>query len=1447
MITPSPVFKINGGAAGAKASVAAGGSVTCVLDSTDGVNTVEWSIVSTDHQTDYTDWDTNWTQSGSVGQQLDFDAPVMTGVAVIIQCQINSGVDPKSGDPSSTMRATAKVYVNTTAGLEVLTAGELAETSVESNATHGAIEPINEAILAVGGSGIGPWKEPARAATTGALPANTRSNNTLTASANGALPAQDGVTLSNGQVLLVKDEGGGASHPHNGPYIIDDIGSAGTPWEMTRAPASDENSEIYDGMVVRVGEGTLYADHMFVQKTNIPITVNTTYLEFIDQGNVGALVDIANPGSVNSLGAANTVLMTDGATPGGGWAKLGTSNFTPGSNSTVLQTNAGGSVVWAALPATSLSPGADNTVMQTTSGAAAWEANLSLGATPSTTGRVRLTSGDGIYRRNVGNSADVGLIRHDGAATQYTGAASTDITGHYVQAGSAGFVALMPGTASVKAYSSYLELLPSGGTPAGQGSLRVPDDWALVFASATSGDIGGLWLDGVNDDLTFGGVYGTTARPRYVNVDATTGVNFMRGGNSRAVLTDTDFTLNGAVGVVFGNGNSNPRVVQNTRVGADAYDMTIQAQGAPAGFDGGDLILAGGAAVDGSGNWGQVLLKDGGGTARVTVEADGDVVINANASTYIKSGGNNKLSVWGSTTELGNATLQFDDALGNVTITHGQDTAGAGSDLTIQAQQGAAGDNDGGDLKLYGGLNTGTGILGEAYMALADDSAYVRCYQSGGNKFVIMQAATSMGFNQGGTQRMSIGSQISLNGHLYFAYTTSSPPEIYHSTELATTSSQSLTVRAQDNSVTDGTAGNLILKPGEKTGSGTGTDGALYIQDGGGTARVTIEADGDVVINGAANTALQVGGSNSILLTAGVVWLGRNQLSFDASRTSPIFLQQSIAGTGSLVGQTLLIHSQDISGPSGTDTGGDLALRPGSGVTSGDLLLQDGTGATQLTVNESGVTFAGGIAATFFDASSYVEIGATPALTGGLRLTNSTYIKSRYSSVDVDMMYVSSAGNLIIGDSVNAVSSNVYAKSSGSINWYIGGSTNVLYATSTIVKMTQGRLDIGSSTATGGNVNLPDTCSIRKWSDGPSEAVLLSATSSDDITLGGTKSNAITIQSAQASTGVGHGSDVLIVGQQGESGAYDGGDAILQGGADGGSGADGSAILKDGTGNDTLTVGSNTVELTLRYLQWDVGEGACNILQEASGAADHTGYTLTMQAQNVTGSGTIIVGGHLYLKGGDAHTGTATGRYGGAVGISSGRGAGTGVDGSVTIQTGTTNRLVFESGSGDVLFNPTNDYTFNIGGSQEMFLSASKLEINPATVELDAGAATTIKMATDAVGSIYALTLQGMDSSSAAAGGSVYIDPGQGTSQSGVVYIRSNTTNRIIAGNTGIGFFGKGENAQPSTTGTIAGFTKNASSNEVYDASTFDGNLGGSAYTIGDIVKALIDLGLLAS
>ncbi len=124
------------------------------------------------------------------------------------------------------------------------------------------------------------WKAPVLAATAGALPANTASPDglVLTADVNGALPAIDGVAVAVGDRVLVKDEGGGTD-PRNGIYEVTDLGSAGTPWVLTRTADANTGTELCAGAATIATEGT-QAETLFVLATDNPITIGVTALTF---------------------------------------------------------------------------------------------------------------------------------------------------------------------------------------------------------------------------------------------------------------------------------------------------------------------------------------------------------------------------------------------------------------------------------------------------------------------------------------------------------------------------------------------------------------------------------------------------------------------------------------------------------------------------------------------------------------------------------------------------------------------------------------------------------------------------------------------------------------------------------------------------------------------------------------------------------------------------------------------------------------------------------------------------------------------------------------------------------------------------------------------------------------------------------------------------------------
>jgi hypothetical protein len=123
-------------------------------------------------------------------------------------------------------------------------------------------------------------------ATTAALPANTYNNGTsgvgatLTANANGALSVDSTLTVVS-ERILVKNEVAGAN---NGVYVVTQVGSAGTPYILTRATDFDTVGtgvdQIDEGDFFLVTSGTANANTAWVQQTAPPITIGTTAIVF---------------------------------------------------------------------------------------------------------------------------------------------------------------------------------------------------------------------------------------------------------------------------------------------------------------------------------------------------------------------------------------------------------------------------------------------------------------------------------------------------------------------------------------------------------------------------------------------------------------------------------------------------------------------------------------------------------------------------------------------------------------------------------------------------------------------------------------------------------------------------------------------------------------------------------------------------------------------------------------------------------------------------------------------------------------------------------------------------------------------------------------------------------------------------------------------------------------
>ena len=190
-------------------------------------------------------------------------------------------------------------------------------------------------------AGLDP-KPSVRAATTGALPSATYAPQTITGAGNGALPAQDGVTLVVNDRLLVKNE---AASQRNGIYVVTQVGSGAAPYILTRAADMDSWAEV-PGAYVFVEQGTANADKAFLSTADQGGTLGTTAITWSAFGVGGSGFTIAGAGLTSADGitidvAAGTGISTSGDVVGLTGQALALHNVTTAADKLIYATGVG--------------------------------------------------------------------------------------------------------------------------------------------------------------------------------------------------------------------------------------------------------------------------------------------------------------------------------------------------------------------------------------------------------------------------------------------------------------------------------------------------------------------------------------------------------------------------------------------------------------------------------------------------------------------------------------------------------------------------------------------------------------------------------------------------------------------------------------------------------------------------------------------------------------------------------------------------------------------------------------------------------------------------------------------------------------------------------------------------------------------------------------------------
>ena len=110
---------------------------------------------------------------------------------------------------------------------------------------------------------------------------SVRVASTANVTISGPGAAIDGVTLSSGDRVLLKDQ---STASQNGIYVFNGAASS-----MTRATDADADAEVTSGLFVFVEAGTVNADNGFVLTTDGSITVGSTSLSFVQFSGAGQI------------------------------------------------------------------------------------------------------------------------------------------------------------------------------------------------------------------------------------------------------------------------------------------------------------------------------------------------------------------------------------------------------------------------------------------------------------------------------------------------------------------------------------------------------------------------------------------------------------------------------------------------------------------------------------------------------------------------------------------------------------------------------------------------------------------------------------------------------------------------------------------------------------------------------------------------------------------------------------------------------------------------------------------------------------------------------------------------------------------------------------------------------------------------------------------------------
>ena len=883
------------------------------------------------------------------------------------------------------------------------------------------------------------------------------------------------------------------------------------------------------------------------------------------------------------------------------------------------------------------------------------------------------------------------------------------------------------------------------------GSIILPNN--TIFGARNNADDADVAVVQVttSDNIIFGSTSSTGSV--FFGAGASQSINFQPNGAAvQFTMSGTLFTV-GVPTIRFATGVVNPIFHQQADTtdgggGGITGDLfTLHSQDVTgSGTDniGGALLIRGGNSTNGASTntGGDLTLNAGSGAT-----ADGDINIGV-ATTLAINFGNvtdnptfNFLGT-GDITYAGDMVFaedvvtpmiyqaDEDDAgiSGDLLTIHAQDSTSTGSKaggaMLIRAGDATGGTDTGGDLTLRPGVGDTDGILdlqdggGTSRITinaggdidLTDDDSFISVDDE-----IRLDSLEPLLMYHGGALSLSVTStSIDSNAPIIGFFRDVAAPQIFHTSNNTTgggggVTGELFTFHSQDvtGSGTTNVGGALLIRSGDATGGGstnTGGDldirpgsgatvnGILALQDGGGTDRISVLANGNTQLNAAGSHTIIVTGASRMSLTPSIFTISVGKTSYGRLIVAPI-LNQADETAANGTGELFTFHSQDVTGAGTTlntggalliragdsttgtntnETGGVLTLRGGTGGTgtgvAGHVQIDDSTGAEKFRVNDTGVIWNDNVQF----AATVVNPTISQEDEGGAGLTGADFRIFAQASLGTG---VKAGGSMEVagGDAVNGTdtggaillrSGDGDATLDGLVTLSRGSGTGqdlvINESTFTLDHITEIDLQIGGSNmiaiTSASIVIVPplfefaeDTVSptIRQADEDDSGigGDLMTIHSQDSIGAGSKDGGDLTIRAGDALNGdTNTGGDVLIAAGDGYGGGGDqfGGNLVLQVGA--GADGDGFFELQDASGTSRLTLepSGTTISFGVAAVQFETGVGNITINQAAETGAGVNGDSLTIAAQDSTGTGSKT-GGAMIIQAGGATGGTDTG------------------------------------------------------------------------------------------------------------------------------------------------------------------------------------------------------------